>query len=79
MTLPREAIESLQKFKVKSLEDDNRDLVELSAWEMCQPLATVALILKDEKIDKSVMNLLGETDPKRLDTKTLFSHGLAKN
>ena len=36
---------------LKSIEDINKDLVEYAAWDMVQPVASVALIVKDD--DKS--------------------------
>ena len=64
--------EAIAKYKLKSIEDINKDLVDYAAWDMIQPTASVALILKDGRIDQTMLNLLGETDQKRFDVKTLF-------
>ena len=60
------------KFRIKSLENIGRDLVEYSAWDLVQPVATVALVLKEGNIDQCVPGLLGELDPKRVDAKIIF-------
>ena len=37
--------EAISKYKLNNIEEIHKDLVDYSAWDMAQPIATVALIL----------------------------------
>ena len=65
--------ETISKYKLTALEDISKDLVEYGAWDTKSPVATVALkIDQSNQISQCILNLLGETDQKRLDAKTVF-------
>ena len=65
--------ETLAKFKLNALEDISKDLIDYASWDMKSPVGTVALKLgEDMEVDQSIINLLGETDQKRIDSKTVF-------
>ena len=49
-----------------------KDLVEFGGWDMASPGATVGLLLRNNVIDQCLLNLVGESDPKRLDARTVF-------
>ena len=65
-------VETLKKYHLKSLEDIVQDLVDYSSWDLSQPMATIALLLKEGKVDQCVPTILGESDPKRVDARTIF-------
>ena len=47
--------------------------MEFGAWDLKAPVAYIALLIKEDgSIQQSILHLLGETDPKRIDTKTVF-------
>ena len=64
--------EAISKYKLNNIEEIHKDLVDYSAWDMAQPIATVALILKEGRIDQALLTMLGETDQKRFDVKAIF-------
>ena len=64
--------DTLKKYRLKSIEDIEKDLVEFGGWDTAAPGATVALVLKQGDIGQCVLSLVGETDGKRLDAKTVF-------
>ena len=68
-SLPSEVI---IKYKLRSIENITEDLMEFSAWDRSQPVATVVLVLKEGSIDQCITNVLGESDVKRVDARTIF-------
>ena len=68
-------LEALTKYKLKSIEDIEKDLVEFGGWDTASQAATVALKMRNNNIDQCILHLVGETDPKRMDAKTVFGDG----
>ena len=70
----RDVLESdgIKKYRIKSIEDINQDLVEFSAWDGTQMVATVALIITEGIIGQCIPNILGETDTKRVEARVIF-------
>ena len=67
--------ETIKKYKLKSVEDINKDLVEYATWDMVSPVAAVSLTLDNEnKINQCCLNIFGETDPKRVEAATVFGN-----
>ena len=65
--------ETLSKYKLNALEDIGRDLVDYASWDMKSPVGTVALkVGGNMELDQAILHLLGETDQKRIDSKTVF-------
>ena len=64
--------DNIKKYRLKSLEEISQDLVEFSAWDREQLVATVALVMKEGNIDQCIPNILGETDNKRIEAKVIF-------
>ena len=64
--------DTIRKYRIKCLEDVSQDLVEYSAWDEVLPVATVSLNLKDGNLDQCIPSILGITDIKRIDAKTVF-------
>ena len=65
----------IKKYKLNSLEDVEKDLMEFWGWDLGTHVATVALRMKDNSIDQCTLHLLRETDQKRLDVRTVFGKG----
>ena len=66
------SVETIKKYRIKCLEDISQDLVEYSAWDEVLPVATVSLVLRDGNLDQCIPGILGVTDVKRIDAKTVF-------
>ena len=64
--------EAIRKYKLKAIEDIDKDLAEFGNWDISTPVATVALVLNNEDIEQAVLNLHGESDPKRIDAGVIF-------
>ena len=64
--------DTLSKFKIKGIEDIDKDLVEFGSWDMAIPVAAVGLVVREGQVNQSVLTLHGGTDPKRLDAKIVF-------
>ena len=66
-------MDSIRKYQLNSIEDINKDLVDYSAWDMATPVSAVSLnIGNDAQISQASFHVFGDTDPKRLDAKTVF-------
>ena len=64
--------DTLSKFKIKGIEDIDKDLVEFGSWDMAIPVAAVGLVVREGQVNQCVLTLHGGTDPKRLDAKIVF-------
>ena len=67
--------ETIKKYRVNSVEEIEKDLVEFGGWDTATPGATIALVVKQGSVDQCILNLVGETDPKRMDARTVFGEG----
>ena len=49
--------EAIRKYKLKAIEDIEKDLAEFGNWDISTPVATVALVLNNDDIEQVVLNL----------------------
>ena len=63
----------IEEFRIRSLAEVDGDLKEYDGWDGVARLGCVALRLNGEgKTFQSILHLVGSTEPKRFDARSLF-------